>query len=302
MDEEEYDYEILKEVGKVSYEVLQHSKTLVKPGAKLLEVAEKLEGMITEKGYEMSFPVNISINQAAAHYTPDIDDKSVFGDGDLVKIDLGARKEHYLTDCAMTIDLSGKHQKLIDAAEKALESAISMVKAGRKVKDIGKEIEKIATQHGVNPIRNLGGHGIDAHELHADVFIPNFDNGDNTELLEGQVIAIEPFMTTGKGYVTDGDVLQIYQKVGESGVRSQDTRDVSNFISENYITYPFATRWLLRGMKKPSEFGIRRSLSELSSLGMLEQFPVLIEKSAGMVAQAEKELIVEKDSCTIVTK
>lgn len=301
--EDDYDYEQLKEVGKVSYEILQHSKTLVKPGAKLLDVAEKIEGMIKERGYQMSFPVNLSINQSAAHYSPDVDDNTTFKEEDVVKVDIGARKDHYLTDCAMTVDLGGKHGKLAEATEKSLEAAISMVKAGRKVREIGAEIEKIAKQHGFSPIKNLGGHGIDAHELHADIFIPNFDNGDDTELEEGQVIAIEPFMTDGKaGLVTDGPSLQIYQKIGEVPVRSQESRDVSNFINENYLTYPFATRWLMNELGELGDFKVRKALAELSNLGVLEQFPVLVEKSNGIVAQAEKELIVEKGSCYIVTK
>lgn len=159
--DEDYDYKKLKEAGKVSKEALQHARTIVRPGAKLLDIAEGIESFMKEKGYDCSFPVNLSINDSAAHYTPEFDDNSVVPQGAVIKVDIGARKEVYLTDCAMTISFSDKHSKLVEASEKALENAISMVKAGRAVNEIGREIDKVAKSYGFNPIRNLGGHGIE---------------------------------------------------------------------------------------------------------------------------------------------
>jgi methionyl aminopeptidase len=299
-DEMDYDYEGLKEVGKASFEALQYAKGLVKVGAGLLDVSEKIEGFIKNRGMQFAFPVNISINERAAHYTPPADDKTIFTENDVVKVDLGARRKDALGDCALTVDLSGSHAELVETAEDALEAALSTVRAGRRLNDIGKEVERLAKAKNLNPIRNLGGHGIEEGELHASIFIPNYDNGDTTELEEGQVVAIEVFLTTGAGYVTDSDTLQIFQKTGEAAARSEDTRRIASFIDQNYGTYPFALRWLAEEFD--SEFKIRRALNELSSLGVLEQFPGLVEKSGGTVAQAEKEVIVEKDSCAVVTK
>jgi len=258
-----YDYEGLKEAGKVSFEALQHAKGIVKAGASLLDVCEGIESLIRGKGMQLSFPVNISVNERAAHYTPLKNDAAVFTENDVVKIDLGARKNDALGDCALTIDLSNKHAAIVEASEEALEAALSKVKAGRQLRDIGKEVEAIAKSRGLNPIRNLGGHAIEEGELHASIFIPNFDNGDTTELEEGQVVAIEIFMTDGAGYVTDSDVLQIFQKTGEANARSEDTRKIASFIDENYGTYPFALRWLSKEFD--SEFKIRRALNSFRS-------------------------------------
>lgn len=296
----EYDYESLKEVGKVSFEALQYAKGLVKVGASMLEVSEKVDDFIRKKGMQFAFPINLSVNEQAAHYTPLADDKTVFTGNDVVKVDLGARKKDACGDCALTVDLSGKYGGLVETTDAALEAALSSVRAGRQVKDIGREVERLAKAKGLNPIRNLGGHGIEEGELHASVFIPNYDNGDTAELEEGQVVAIEVFLTTGAGYVVDSDTLQIFQKTGEAAARSDDTRKVASFIDANYGTYPFALRWLSKEFD--SEFKVRRALSELASLGALEPFPVLVERTGGIVAQAEREVIVEKDSCTVVTK
>lgn len=296
----DYDYEGLKEVGTVSFEALQYAKGLVKVGASLLDVSEKIEAFIKGKGMQFAFPVNLSVNERAAHYAPLIDDKTVFTENDVVKVDLGARKDDALGDCALTVDLSGKQDALVETTEEALEAALSTVRAGRQIKDIGKEVERIAKAKGFNPIRNLGGHAIEEGELHASIFIPNYDNGDTAELEEGQVVAIEVFLTTGAGYVTDSDMLQIFQKTSDAAARSEDTRKIASFIDKNYGTYPFALRWLSKEFG--SEFKIRRALNELSSLGALEPFPVLVEKTGGTVAQAEREVVVEKGSYDMMTK
>jgi len=218
-----------------------------------------------------------------------------------VKIDLGARKGDALGDCAVTVDLSDRHSGIVDAAEEALEAALSRVRAGAALNSIGREVGELAKRRGFSPVKNVGGHGIEQGDLHAAVFIPNFDNGDTTELEEGQVVAVEVFLTYGAGYVTDGDVLQIFRKSGDAaGARNTDTRTVSSFIDSNYGSYPFALRWLSKEFE--SEFKIRRALNELASLDALEPFPMLVEKTRGIVAQAEKEVIVEKDSCSVVTK
>ncbi len=296
-----YDYSILREVGKVSAEALAHSKTIVKEGAMLLDIAEELESFIKKRGMDLAFPVNISTNSNAAHYTPEAEDRSMLSGNEIVKIDLGARKDEYLGDCAITIDLSGRFSRMVDAASEALENAISLVKAGRPVNEIGREIAKSAEAKGFRSIRNLGGHGIDKHDLHADIFIPNFDNGETATLEEGQVIAIEPFVTDGEGIVAEGEHLQIFQKTRDATTRSNDLRSISDFIDSNYRTYPFALRWLEKGTAS-GEFKIRRALNELARQDAIESFPVLVEKKGGMVAQAEKEMIVEKGGCEIVTK
>ncbi len=296
------DTKALEECGKAAVEALEFSRTVVKEGASLLEAAEKIEEFIKGRGFVPSFPVNISINEKAAHYTPSIDDKTVFGRDDLVKVDVGARKDDAISDCAVTIDLSGKNSKIVETADKALEEAIGMVRTGRKVCEIGRAIEKVVSAAGFRPIQNLGGHGIEKEELHSGVFIPNFDNGDDAELKEGDVISIEPFITNGYGYVDETDEAQIYQLAGSVSPRSQEARSILALAAEKYMTYPFAARWINRELNGLSDFRVRRGIAELISLGDLEPFPVLVEREMGVVAQSEKELVVEKDSCTVITK
>ncbi|MGB9732362.1 MAG: type II methionyl aminopeptidase [Candidatus Micrarchaeia archaeon] len=293
---DEIDYKGYEEVGRATRSALEYGRNLIKEGAKLIDVAEKIEKYIEEKGFTFAFPVNISLDQEAAHYTPMEGDPKVFGKN-LIKLDLGARKGEYLGDSAISIDLSGEHGDLVECSEEAAKEAISLVKAGRSVREIGRAVEEVAKKKGFNPIQNLGGHGITKNELHANKFIPNFDNRDETKLEEGEVIAIEVFVTTGKGFVEDGDYVQIFRKY-PGMPRSPIAREVSSFIDSNFGNYPFAMRWVI---KKFGEFKAKASLTELSRAGLLEAYPLLVERSKGIVAQTEYEMIVEKDSCKLIT-
>jgi len=291
---------LMKEVGAASAEAMVFAARQVKPGAKLLDVAESAEKFLRDKGFGLAFPINLSVNEQAAHYTPTLNDDKVFGEKDIVKVDFGAEKNGILGDGAITVDLSGEHSAMVEAAERALDDAIIVVKHGVSLCDIGKAIGNAITSAGFVPVKNLGGHGVKEHDLHAELFIPNYDNADFTVLEEGMVVAIEPFVTTGKGLVTDGDTCEIYSYSGDAQTRSPDARKILEYISKNNPTEPFAVRWL--SSLVGSRFGLYAAISELVRAGGLEPHPTLIEVSRARVAQAEAQLIVTKDGCEILTR
>jgi methionyl aminopeptidase len=294
------DIETLKEVGKISSEAMVYAANMVKPGVKLIDVAVAAEKFLIDKGFTPAFPLNLSINEQAAHYTPTFEDAKTFTKDDLVKVDFGAAKNGLLGDGAITVDLSGKHKAMVDAADKALDNAIAAVKHGVSVCDIGKIIAETVEAAGFKPIKNLGGHGIEVHDLHANIFIPNYDNADFTVLEENMVIAIEPFVTTGKGMVVDSDICEIYNYEQDAAVRSPEARKLLEKISKDYNKEPFAVRWLSDIV--PSRFRLYTSILELARAGALHPHNVLTEISAANVAQAEAQLIVTKEGCEVITR
>jgi methionyl aminopeptidase len=294
------DLDTLKEVGRASSDAMLYAAGMVKPGARLLDVAESAERFMKDKGFGNAFPVNISINEQAAHYTPSMDDVKVFGENDIVKVDFGAERNGLLGDGAITIDLSGKNQKMVDAAEGALDAAISVIKHGVSVCDVGRAISEAVEKSGFRPIKNLGGHGIGLHDLHMGLFIPNYDNLDFTVLEEGMVIAVEPFVTAGKGLVVDSDICEIYSYVEDMPVRMPESRALLQYISKNNSSEPFAVRWL-SGIVQ-SKFKLYAGISELARVGAIEPSPTLVEISGGNVAQAEAQMVVTKDGCDIITR
>ncbi len=293
---------VRREVGSVSFRALQKARGLIKPGVRLIDVAEAVERFVVDDGYEIAFPINLSVNSEAAHYTPKLGDEKTFQDNDVVKIDFGAAKDGILGDCACTVDLSGRYQKLVESVERALESVLPLIKPGTKVRDIGKSISDTVEGMGFKPIKNLGGHGIGVHDLHTDPFIPNFDNGDDTELEEGDIIAIEPFVTTesGRGYVANSDVVEIFSLVYAAPTRSVGSRALLNAIVGMNRTEPFAIRWFGDIIK--SRFEMYAAVSELFRNGAIEPHPMLVELGGGIVAQHEAQVTVVEGGCEVLTK
>ena len=123
--------------GKISAQALDYGKKLIKPDVPLIEVAEKVEAKILELGAGMAFPCNISINDLAAHYTPNADSKEVFNEGDIVKLDVGAQIDGHIGDNAITIEVgTNEHPNLIKAPKEAGEEVLKLIKPGLQIRQI----------------------------------------------------------------------------------------------------------------------------------------------------------------------
>ncbi|MFP4117873.1 MAG: type II methionyl aminopeptidase [Candidatus Woesearchaeota archaeon] len=290
----------IREACRVTAEAREYGKSLIKVGASMVEVCDRIDKFILDKGYGLAFPAQISLNECAAHYGASLDDPIVFSEKHIAKLDLGAMKDGAPGDTAVTIDLSpdGQYKNLLDASEEALRRAISSVKAGVSTSEIGKEIAKVAEEYGCVPIRNLSGHGIGINDLHGSPKIPNYDTGENVLLEEGMTIAIEPFMTDGAGHVIEKGEPELFMLVGRASVRSPITRKVLQKILE-FKGYPFARRYLDKTFGKPR---VNFAFKELDNLGVLHKFPPLLDKDGGAVAQSEHSVLVTKDGCEILTE
>ena len=186
--------------GEIASEALEYGKGLIKKDRSVIEIVEKVENKIFQLGGKPAFPVQISINEIAAHYAP-IKENLLIKESDIVKLDVGAHVNGAIGDNAVTV---GNNKELIQASRDALNEAIKIIQIGTKLKDIGKIIDKTISSYGFNPIKNLTGHSIDIYEQHSGLSIPNYDDGDDTKLKKGMVIAIEPFATTGIGMIEEG--------------------------------------------------------------------------------------------------
>jgi len=282
--------------GKIAAEALEFGASLIKPGASAKEICDKTDAKIRELGGEPAFPAQIALNDTAAHFCPDEEDETILKD-ELVSIDVGVHVDGFIGDNARTIDLSGKHEELVKASREALMNAIEFIKPGVTFGAIGKVIHDTITKYGFSPVRNLSGHGLDEYNVHTKPTVPNYDNGDKTEVEEGMVFAIEPFASAGAGIIyesSNGTIFQLYEK---KPTRNMITRQVIKEI-ETYHNLPFCSRWLQK------KFGIgktRMALKEMEKLGMIKEYPPLIDQNHGLVSQAEHTVIIRKDKAEILT-
>lgn len=301
-NENTLDVESYKKAGVIGKQVKEYAKSLIKPEMLLCEIANKIEDKIIELGAEVAFPVNLSIDDVAAHYTPTLkDEKKAEG---LLKVDIGVHINGCIADMAFTLDLTTekKYSKLIEASEQALKSALEEVKKTKEkttLSQIGKVISNVITKAGFLPIANLSGHGLDEFDIHSGITIPNYDNKNETELEEG-AFAIEPFATleNANGIVYDGSGSNIYRVVKSGQVRDASSREVITWILDNKKMLPFSQRELERKFQTKALIAI----SNLKRAGIIDEFAQLVEKSHSPVSQAETSFIIHNGKVEILVE
>ena len=294
----EEELEAYRKAGKLVAEVREQVRPLVKPGVTLLEIAETVEDLIAQKGVKPAFPCNVSVNEIAAHYSPPADDDSTIKEGDMVKVDVGVHVDGYIGDTAFTI-ATGEKQELVQTVERALEAEIAAIKPGIDVGELGKIVEEIATAAGFKPIRNLTGHSLARWNLHAGLTVPNVKGETGQKLSVGDVVALEPFVTDGAGYVEDQQKVYILRFLYDRPVRLRMARELLRDVKRAYDGLPFAERWLA---KKMSKLRLELTLRELVGVGALLPYHVLAERAGGKVAQAEHTVIITEDGCEVTTR
>ena len=280
--------------GKISAEALEYGKSLIKKRNSLLDATEKIEKKIFELGGKPAFPVQISCNEIAAHFCAEADDEIIFED-QVVSLDLGVHVNGAIGDNAYTIDLSGKHNDLVKAAQKAMEEALKVVQVGTELREIGRAIQETITGLGFNPVRNLSGHGLDLYNIHTKPNVPNIEDSNRFKIKEGMAFAIEPFSTNGSGVVRELGNATVFMLQNKKPVRNPITRQILEEI-ESYEGLPFCRRWLVRKFGQKANFALR----ELSQLEMIHEFPPLVEEKKGIVAQAEHSVLIDNDGKVIV--
>ena len=287
--------------GKVASDVREAARRKNHIGSSLLEICQNVESQIKERNAAPAFPVNVSLNEIAAHYTAEPNDPTLVKEGDVLKIDIGVHVDGYIADTAVTVCYEPKYDPLIRAAEAALGEAVRMARANTKAGDIGKTIESTITKYGFKPIQNLSGHSLQQYTVHAGKSIPNiWTRGSSLSLIANEAYAIEPFVTTreGQGVVYEGKVRNIFGISSRKPIKDKEADDMLEMIWNRYRTLPFALRWL---MDKYDEKEGRRILEILVKKKNVHAYPILVEGQGKTVVQAEHTIIPSESGTTVIT-
>lgn len=321
-----------EKAGKIASKVRKQAAKKITAGMKVADMVDFVESSIKKTGAGLSFPCNVSINQIAAHYTSDPEDETLFCHGDIVKLDMGAEVDGYISDTAITVIVEGENApntyddgKLIpmpgrmdegeisatdeeielryevkQASEDALANAISIIREGTTLNDIGAIVQKTIQDAGFEPIVNLSGHSLEQNNLHAGLSIPNYPDGSDHKLQEGDHIAVEPFATTGVGLVTDLPESYIYSYLRPRPLRQPDAKQLLKYIGKNNAHFPFSKNALIDHYNGDIR-KLNRAMRPLIASRAIYPYNALKEKVDGLVAQTEHTIIVEKDGCKITT-
>jgi methionyl aminopeptidase len=288
--------------GKIASQVREYARSQDHTGRSLSEICNDIEQEIFKKGGEPAFPVNVSLNDIAAHYTALPNDPIIVKNTDVLKIDVGVHIDGYIADTAVTVSYDTKYQNLIDIAERALDEAIGISRSNTRVSEIGRIIEKTITKYGCKPIQNLSGHSLERYTIHAGKSIPNiWTIGHSFNLSVNNVYAIEPFVTTndGQGVVYEGKIKNIFSIGSRKRTKEQKTDEFLEYLWNKFKTLPFALRWIVNEYEEKEALYMLEILVKKKNV---HPYPILVEGANRIVVQAEHTIIPQESNTLTITK
>ena len=287
-----------KTAGKLARNALHFGRDLIEAEKSMLNVTEEIELFVKKNGGELAFPTNLAVNNVGAHWTPSSKSSETFCNGDVVKLDVGVHIDGYIGDNALTLEIgSTNYTKMIEASREALNAAINVTVAGVNVGIIGHAVQDTIEKYGYRPIANLTGHRIKRYNLHSGVSIPSVRERGGPTLNNGDIVAIEPFVTDGAGRVGGKRNSNIYHLRQIRKVRDEKATKLMKEIQDRYKGLPFAERWLHEFQDDAT-----KSLQKLMRAGIVSYYPVLDELGNGIVAQSEHTLLVTNNGNEVLTK
>lgn len=259
-----------------------------------------MEREIIRRGGKPAFPCGIGVDEVTAHYAPPSDDARVIEEKHVVKVDLGVHVDGYVADTATTITYNPEFQLLLEATERALNSAIAILKKDPRVGEIGRAVHQEAKDHGFKTISNLSGHTVDRYIVHAGKSIPNLYMPNLPALKRNEVFAVEPFLTLGNaaGYVIDSAQETIFSLVSQRRLGVKELDEVVQLIWGERRTLPFTPRWFSEHYK---EGRLRELLGKLEERKVVRSYATLVEASGKPVAQFEHTMALEESGLLILT-
>jgi methionyl aminopeptidase len=315
-------YESLREASEVHRQVRNFANKLLVPGAKLIDVCTKLENLnrklVGENGKHrgIGFPTGCSLNHCAAHYTPNNGDETVLTEEDVCKIDFGTQINGRIIDSAFTVAFQEKYDPLLEAAREATNAGVRAAGIDSVLGEIGEciqevmesyEVELDGKTYPVKCIRNLNGHSIGPHQIHAGKSVPIVKSPDTTRMEEGEVFAIESFASSGRGYGEEDMECSHYMKNFDAPhvpLRMKRSKELLRHIDNTFGTLPFCRRWLERpdggsatiNGQTGQQTRYLGALKNLCDVGIIDAYPPLCDVKGSYTAQYEHTLIL-KPTC-----
>lgn len=239
----------MRECGKILNAVHEATFTFIRPGKSLKEIDAFIQKEIETRGAKPSFlgyhgfPASscLSLNDVVVHGIPT---DYVLKDSDVLGVDIGVYYDNYHTDSAFTKafkPVKPDVAELLAVTQGALEEGISAAIAGNTVGDISMAIEAYILSHNdYGIIRDLCGHGI-GQKLQDVPEIPNYAHSDNSPLINGMTIAIEPMVSLGTWKVTlDADEWTVRTKDNSIAAHFETTIVIHDNDPEILVPFPLS--------------------------------------------------------------
>ncbi|ESQ39050.1 hypothetical protein EUTSA_v10001459mg [Eutrema salsugineum] len=309
-------YNSLRQAAEVHRQVRKYMRSIMKPGMLMIDICETLENtvrkLISENGLQagIAFPTGCSLNNVAAHWTPNSGDKTVLQYDDVMKLDFGTHIDGHIVDSAFTVAFNPMFDPLLAASREATYTGIKEAGIDVRLCDVGAAIQEVMESYEVEingkvyqvkSIRNLNGHSIGRYQIHAEKSVPNVRGGEQTKMEEGELYAIETFGSTGKGFVRDDLECSHYMKnfeVGHVPLRLPRAKQLLATINKNFSTLAFCRRYLDR----LGETKYLMALKNLCDSGIIESCPPLCDVKGSYISQFEHTILLRPTCKEIISK
>ncbi|EFC40175.1 predicted protein [Naegleria gruberi] len=307
-----------RQAAEVHRTARQWFQGYVKPGMRVIDAAEALENkareLIEANGINagIAFPLGCSMNNCAAHYTPNGGDETIITANDIIKFDLGLHINGRIIDCAWTMYWDDKFKPLAMAAKEATNMGIKTAGIDVRMSDIGASIQEVMESYEVElngktyPVKcvaNLNGHSIERYKIHAGKTVPIVKNNDNTKMEENEFYAIETFGSTGRGHVDHEGVCSHYmrdfdKKIPSGDLKTQKARDLLKTIETNFSTLAFCRRYLDR----LGEDKYMVALKSLVNAGVVNEYPPLCDVKGSYTSQYEHTIVLRPTCKEVISR
>jgi methionyl aminopeptidase len=199
------DWKGMRRAGRVAHLTLEALEQRVCPGASTAELDAVAAAVFAAHGARSApamvygFPgtVLISVNDEVVHGIPG---PRRLERGDVVKLDVTLEKDGYVADAARTVIVESGTviaERLVACAKVAFVAALGVARAGTKVNEISRVVEREVRRCGFTVVRGLTGHGV-GRTIHEPPSVPNhYDPWQDDVLTDGLVLTIEPIISAG---------------------------------------------------------------------------------------------------------
>lgn len=332
-----------RQAAQIHKQVRMYAREVIKPGVDLFKASEDIEmrlrllcgrGAMEMATYKapstdasaqgdapfcaQAFPLGLSVNNCAAHYSPLRQDNHTVSKNDVIKVDFGVHCNGYIIDSAFSLHFNPVYDTLCQASYEATTEAIKVAGADVNIYELGNKIEEIICSYEIDydgrnvlsplqPVRNLCGHMVNKYKIHDGKSIPNHKGATASvgRMKEGEVYACETFASSGKGWV-ENEMPASHFMVSSKAFGlpsafikgSAQAKKLFNVLRQQFGTIAWCPRWIDSSLRLGSaspfdglaDYSL--ALGQLCSLGYVHDYPKLSDIKGCHVAQFEHTFMV----------
>ena len=311
--------QIARDCGKIHNKIRSEIKEWIKPGLNMIDICNKIENRINELTLfdinnptiaGIGFPTGVSLNECAAHWTPDPGEKRVLKENDVCKVDYGVQKEGIIIDSAFTVHFNPIFDKLIEATETSTQIALKLAGPDAILGEIGAAVQEniesyeIELNNKIIPIKTiktLTGHQIEPYKIHAGKSVPNYKIDYPERMKIGEYYAVETFASTGNGITFEGPPCSHYMidyTIDYKNISlSKKEKQIFSQIENKFSTLAFCNRWLdMYDIKKYPKF-----LKTITSTGVIKKYPPLYDIKGSYTSQNEHSIVILENGIEVLS-